>query len=125
MAGIATPAAIFTIVEPVIFGLPIVLNPFFIIPFILSGTIAAIVTYSAFSLHLINRVFVELPWATPPFISGYVATGGDWKGVLMVVINFAIGVVVYYPFWKAYEKSEKQKESNQENEQTADSSVSV
>jgi len=126
LAGIVTPAAVFTIIEPIVFGLPIVLNPFFIIPFILSGTIAAFVTYGAFSLHLVNRVFVELPWATPPFISGYVATGGDWKGVLLVIINFAIGIIVYYPFWKAYEKAEKQKESL-ETEETAgnDSTLSV
>ncbi|SHS64230.1 PTS system oligo-beta-mannoside-specific EIIC component [Mycobacteroides abscessus subsp. abscessus] len=125
MAGIATPAAVFTIIEPIVFGLPIVLNPFFIIPFIISGTIAAIVTYGAFSLHLINRVFVELPWATPPFISGYVATGGDWKGVLMVFINFAIGIIVYYPFWKAYEKAERQKESMENKSVDSNSTLSV
>jgi cellobiose PTS system EIIC component len=125
LASIATPAAVFTIIEPIVFGLPIVLNPFFIIPFILSGTIAAIVTYSAFSLHLINRVFVELPWATPPFISGYVATGGDWKGILIVLINFAIGIVVYYPFWKAYEKAESQKEDIDNEVTASNSSISV
>jgi len=68
---------------------------------------------------------VELPWATPPFISGYVATGGDWKGVLMVLINFAIGIIVYYPFWKAYEKAERQKESIEIKAVDSNSSLSV
>jgi PTS system cellobiose-specific IIC component len=106
LAIIATPAAIFTIVEPVIFGLPLVLNPFLIIPFVLSGTISSLITYAAFSLEWINRVFVELPWATPPFISGYIATGGDWMALVLIVINFLLGLVIYYPFWKAYERSQ-------------------
>lgn len=110
LAIIATPAAVFTIVEPVIFGLPLVLNPFLIIPFVLSGTIASLVSYAAFSLEWINRVFVELPWATPPFISGYVATGGDWMALVLIAVNFLIGLVIYFPFWKAYERS--QLESN-------------
>jgi len=110
----ATPAAIFTIIEPLVFGLPIVFNPFLIIPFILSGTVAAFVTYGIFELGIINRVFVELPWATPPFIAGPLATG-DWKSLLLVIINFLIGVVIYYPFWKAYERNEQKKVTENEN----------
>lgn len=106
LAIIATPAAIFTIVEPVIFGLPLVLNPFLIIPFVVSGTISSLITYAAFSLEWINRVFVELPWATPPFISGYIATGGDWMALVLIVVNFLLGLIIYYPFWKAYERSQ-------------------
>lgn len=120
LAIIATPAAIFTIIEPVVFGLPLVLNPFLIIPFILSGTIASLVTYAAFELEFINRVFVELPWATPPFISGYVATGGDWLACVQVVLNFLIGLVIYYPFWKAYERSQLGNENDAEQDQDLD-----
>lgn len=112
LAAMATPAAVFTIIEPIVFGLPLVLNPFLIIPFILSGTIGSFLTYACFDLHLINRVFVELPWATPPFISAYVATAGDWLGVVLVFVNFLIGTVIYYPFWKAWEKSQMNNDSN-------------
>ncbi|WP_422446770.1 PTS sugar transporter subunit IIC [Thermoanaerobacterium sp. DL9XJH110] len=110
LAVACTPAAIFTIIEPLVFGLPVVMNPYFIIPFILSATVAAFVTYGAIALHLASRVFVELPWATPPPIYAYLGTGGDWRAVLLVVINFLIGVVIYYPFFKAFEKSEIEKE---------------
>ena len=106
LAVMATPAAVFTIIEPIVFGLPLVLNPFLIVPFILSGTVGSLITYVVFDLHWINRVFVELPWATPPFISGYIATGGDWLAPCIVFINFLVGVIIYYPFWKAWEKSQ-------------------
>lgn len=110
LAAACTPALIFTIIEPLVFGLPVVLNPYFIIPFILSSTISAFVTYGAMALHLSSRLFVDLPWATPPPIIAFLGTGGDWRAVLLVVINFLIGVVIYYPFFKAFEKNELEKE---------------
>lgn len=109
-AAVCTPAGVFTIIEPLLFGLPLVMNPIFIIPFILSATIASIVTYGAMLLHLCSRLFIDLPWATPPPIYAYLGTGGDWRAVVLVAINFFIGVVIYYPFFKAFEKSELEKE---------------
>ncbi|HEY8384849.1 MAG TPA: PTS transporter subunit EIIC [Porticoccaceae bacterium] len=101
-----TPAVIFTIIEPLVFGLPVVLNPYLIIPFVLSSTIAAIVSYGAMSLGLVAKTFATVPWSTPPIISSYIATGGDWRAVLLVLVNVLIGLVIYYPFFKVYEKKE-------------------
>lgn len=109
LAFAATPPAIFTIVEPLIFGIPIVMNPFLIVPFTLSATIASAVTYLSMQIGLVARVFVEIPWATPPFIGGFLATG-DWKTIVLVMVNFAIGVAIYYPFFKAFEKDQLQKQ---------------
>lgn len=109
LAIAATPAAIFTIVEPIIFGVPLVMNPFLLIPFILSASVASAVTYLSMQLGIVARVFVEIPWATPPFIGAFLATG-DWKAVVLVMINFTIGVFIYYPFFKAFEKDQLQKQ---------------
>ena len=107
------PSAIFTIVEPVIFGLPLALNPFLIIPFILIGTIAAIVGYAAFQFGLIARFYATLPWATPPFILGPLGTG-DWKTIILVIVVFLIGLVIYFPFFRAFENAELKKEAERE-----------
>lgn len=117
MAAACTPAAIFTITEPLIFGLPIVMNPFLLIPFVLSATVSAIVTYGSMAIHLVARPFIELPWATPPPVFAYLATGGDWKAVVVVVVNFLIGVVIYYPFFKTFEKNELEKEKELASEE--------
>ncbi|HAF62512.1 MAG TPA: PTS lactose transporter subunit IIC [Anaerolineaceae bacterium] len=103
------PSAIFTIIEPILFGLPIVYNPYLLIPFILSSTLAAFFTYGVSALGLVSRFYVNLPWITPPPILAFLGTGGDWKMVAVVVVNFLIGVAVYAPFFKAYEKSELEK----------------
>ena len=91
------------------FGLPIVLNPFLAIPFIITHTITGALTYGLTAIGFIGRMYVNLPWATPSPILGFLGTGGSIGGVIVVVINFIIGLLIFYPFWKAYEKSELQR----------------
>lgn len=106
LATICFPPAIFCIIEPMMFGLPIVLNPFLAVPFILCHTITAALTYFLTSVGFIGRMYLNLPWATPSPILGYLSTGGSIGGIVIVIINFLIGLVIFYPFWKAYENSE-------------------
>lgn len=104
LAVASTPSTIFGIIEPVVFGLPVILNPILMIPWVLSGTISAFIGYGLMSMGFINRFFVELPWATPAPIIAVVGTGGDWKALLVVLQAFLVGIVVYYPFFRALEK---------------------
>jgi PTS system cellobiose-specific IIC component len=92
---------IFTIVEPVIFGMPLALNPYLMIPFILSGTISSGVGYLLMSTPFFGKFFAMIPWATPPFLLGPLGTG-DWKTVFIPIISFFIGLIIYLPFWKGY-----------------------
>ena len=111
LAAVAVVPAIFTIVEPVIFGLPLALNPVLFIPFILSGTVAFAVSYGLSATSFFGKFIIAPPWATPPFILGPLGTG-DWKMVFLPVLAFVIGLVIYLPFWKIYEKQciEQEKE---------------
>lgn len=114
LATIALPPAIFCIVEPIMFGLPVVLNGFLLIPFILTHTICGALTYFLTDIGFIGKMYMNLPWATPSPLLGFLATGGSIGGVLIVLINLCIGTVIFYPFWKAFEKSELQKMKDQE-----------
>lgn len=118
LAAISFPPAIFCIIEPIMFGLPVILNPFLIIPFILSHTITAALTYMLTVVGFVGKMYVNLPWATPSPILGYLASGGSIGGFLVVFINFAIGMVIFYPFWKAYEKSEVERLAKEAAEAT-------
>lgn len=101
-----TPSAIFGIIEPVMYGLPIVLNPYFFIPMIISHTVTSVITYLSFALGFVGRIYINTPWCLPaPFIA-VLGSGMDIKGVLVVVINFLVGLAIFYPFFKSYEKSE-------------------
>lgn len=99
---LAFAPGIFNINEPVLFGLPIVLNPVMIFPFILVPMVNATVTYFTMSIGLVAKTAgVVVPWTTPPIISGYLATGGQISGAILQIALLAINVVLYYPFFKA------------------------
>jgi len=119
LAVLSTPSMIFCIVEPLMFGLPIVLNPFLAIPFVLIHTITAAVSYLLTSIGFVGRFVISIPWATPSPILAYLATAGSIGAVLLVFINFAIGMVIMYPFWKAYEKNEIKKLEEQKATEVA------
>lgn len=96
---------LFTINEPVVFGLPIILNPFLVIPFILAPMVTGCITYLAMSVGLVGRTVVMPPWFTiPPPLNQWIATGGDIRAIIMVCINFVVAGIIWYPFFKMYEK---------------------
>ena len=103
LGGTCLLPAIFTIVEPVIFGLPIVLNPYLMIPFVLSGVVGAGVGYAMMAMPMFGKFFVNLPWATPSFLLGPLGTG-DVKSILIIALVFVLGLIIYLPFWRLYEK---------------------
>ena len=108
---LAIGPAFFNINEPILFGLPIVMNPVLIIPFILAPLISASVTYWAMYFGWVARVTgVALPWTTPPFIAGFLATS-HWTGAAIQVVNFFITAAIYYPFFKLWDKRKLDEEN--------------
>lgn len=97
---------LFNINEPLVFGAPIVLNPILIIPFVLApmvmGTIAFIVT----TLGLVNRVSVIPPWTLPGPIGAYLATGGDWRAIVLSLVLIVVAILIYLPFFRVYDKQQ-------------------
>jgi PTS system cellobiose-specific IIC component len=95
---------IFNINEPLIFGAPLVMNPILAIPFIVAPVAAAIISYAATAAGLVAKVSIIAPWTLPAPIGAYMATRGDWRAAVLVLVNIAVTLVIYYPFFKAYEK---------------------
>lgn len=104
---------LFNISEPIMYGAPVAVNPILAIPFIIGPIITTCVTYFAMAWGLVAKVSVMAPWTLPSPIKAFLSTN-DWRAVVLVIINFAIYVIVYYPFFKAYEgqllSEEKSKE---------------
>ena len=95
---------LFNINEPIIFGLPIVFNPYLLIPFILVPLVALYVTYFAISIGFMAPFSaVQVPWTTPPIIAGFLLDG--WQGAVVQIINLAIATVAYFPFVRAQDKA--------------------
>lgn len=98
IASLAVAPGIFNINEPVIFGFPIVFNFSLMIPFVLQPVIGILIAYAATVLGWMNRVVVLIPWTTPPFLSAFLATGGDWRAVIVQLLIIVEGVFFYLPF---------------------------
>lgn len=103
-AKLSVAPAIFNISEPIIFGLPIVFNLSLIIPFVLAPIFSLTVAYFATAVGLINHVVVQIPWTTPPVISAFLATGGDWKAAVLQILIIVCCVFIYLPFLRIDEK---------------------
>ncbi len=116
LALVSLPPAIFCIIEPIMFGLPIMLNPYLIIPFVVSHTLAAILTYLATAVGFVGKLYISLPWATPSPLLGYLGAGGSIGGLLWPFIMCAMGIVIFLPFWNAFVKDEMRKIEEQEAE---------
>jgi PTS system cellobiose-specific IIC component len=104
VSRLSLPTQVFQINEPIFFGFPIVLNPIFMLPYILNALILTAGTYLLMQWEVIGKPFVNVPWTTPPIIGHYLVTGGDWRAAVWGALSIAIAMVVYFPFAKAAER---------------------
>jgi PTS system cellobiose-specific IIC component len=104
VSRMSLPTQIFQINEPIFFGFPIVLNPVFMVPYILSALTLTASTYLLMHFGVLTKPFVNVPWTTPPIIGHYLVTGGDWKAAVWGALSIVIAMVIYYPFAKAAER---------------------
>lgn len=104
VSRVSLPTQVFQINEPIFFGLPIVLNPIFMIPYVLNALILTSGSYLLMYWGMIHKPFVNVPWTTPPVIGHYLVTGGDWRAALWGAASIAIAMMVYFPFARAAER---------------------
>ncbi len=113
---------IFGINEPIIFGLPVVLNPMILIPFILVPTMNIVLSYLAMAMGLFPPCNgINIPWTMPVVFSGFLST--NWMGALFQIGLLILGVFVYLPFIKIMDKQyleEEQKAAEAGEEEEID-----
>ncbi len=103
------PLALFNINEPLIFGLPIVMNPVLIIPFVLVPVVSYVIAYSATAWHLVPAISVAVNWSVPPILSTWIGTNGSISAIILNVIIIIVGMLIYAPFLQRWTISKKNK----------------
>ncbi|WP_422449016.1 PTS cellobiose transporter subunit IIC [Thermoanaerobacterium sp. DL9XJH110] len=112
LGKLAIVPAIFNISEPIIFGVPVVMNPIMMIPFILSNMMVGIITYLSMALNLVSKpAGIAVPWPVPAFISGFLATNGDWRAIILQAVNIVVAGLVYLPFLLAWDRQKLEEEN--------------
>lgn len=104
LGKLCLPASLFEINEPVVFGVPLVMNPYMMIPYTLSTLTLSAGTYLLMLFNIIGRPVANIPWTIPPLFSHYLVTGGNIPAVIWGIAELFIAGAIYYPFFKAMEK---------------------
>lgn len=105
---------IFNVNEPVIFGLPIVMNPVVVVPWILAPMVVTLVTYISMVTGIVPPpTGVTVPWTVPIFLNGIMATNSIMGGVIQLV-NLLIVFVIWFPFLKVMDRLNIEREKEAE-----------
>lgn len=106
IAKLSLAPGLFNINEMVIFGLPIVLNPIYIIPFIIAPLVNIMIGYTAVMiLKIMPPVTIGIPWTTPGPLMPFLGTGGNIVALFVGFICLAVSVLIYSPFVIAANKA--------------------
>lgn len=103
--------ALFNINEPILFGVPIVMNRALAVPFILAPVCSATLTYLAMTWGLVDRPRLDFPWTLPAPICAWLTTRGDWRAVVLLSINIAMSALIFWPFVRKYDRELAAKEA--------------
>lgn len=101
---------LFNINEPLVFGMPIVMNPVILIPFITAPVVLTIISYFALSNGFAAKLFVLAPWTSPILLSGFITSGGKLNVLVLQIINFSVAGLIYYPFFRIWDKQKLKEE---------------
>lgn len=108
LGRLAFPPSIFNIIEPLMFGFPIILNPLMLIPFILVPLISFTAGYLLLVAGVIGNPYVALPMSvfTMPFVpGGFILGAGIAFGIFLIVV-YVFSVLAYYPFFRIADRRE-------------------
>ena len=97
VARYALIPSLFNINELVIFGLPIVFNPVYLVPFVLAPLLQIVVSYLCVRYGLVALDVVAVPWITPPLLAGTI-NSASWHGGALQLFNLLMSAAVYSPF---------------------------
>lgn len=102
--------AIFGINEPLIFGVPILLNPLLFIPYVLNPIICTTLSYFSIYIGLVPRLSgTEVNWTMPQIVSGFLAQG--WQAALLQVVLIVITTLIWIPFFRIVDKNTYESET--------------
>ena len=107
---LAIVPGLFNINEPIIFGVPIMLNPLMFVPFVGAMTINGVITYILMKLHIVARQFISVSWNMPAPIGAFLSTL-DWKAAVLSLVLIVLDGLIYYPFFKVLEKQKLAQEN--------------
>lgn len=103
VAKVGFVPALFNINDPIMFGVPVVMNPLLAVPFVVAPVCCAITAWLAFHFDLVTRPHLDILWTLPAPIGAFGSTG-DPKALLLLALNFGMAFLIYSPFVRTYDR---------------------
>lgn len=103
----------FAVNEPLLFGAPIILNPYFFIPFLVTPMVNVCIFKFFVDILGMNSFMYVLPWATPAPIGLVLGTGFSLWSFALVAVLLVVDFIIYFPFFKAYDGELVEQEAKQ------------
>lgn len=101
---------IFNINEPVTFGFPIMYNPIMAIPYILTPLITMLILWGGYAIGFFKPAYVLIMSLLPLFMGEFLGSMA-WQNLFIPIVGIVVGLIVYYPFFKIYDKQLVEKEA--------------
>ncbi len=112
LGKLALPTSLFNINEPLIFGTPIIMNPYLAVPFVVTPLINLVLSLIAFNIGFFVPTGAGINTFMPVGVYGALLTG-SWQGFAMTLILIAVDLVIWFPFYKAADNANYKAEQEQ------------
>lgn len=99
---ISVPFSLFNLSEILMYCVPIIFNPYFLIPFVISPIINSLVAYHIIAAGLVPITDTTVPWMMPPILSGFLIGGGSIATASLQILLISISTLIYFPFIRRY-----------------------
>lgn len=106
---VAIVPSIFGITEPMKFGIPMVLNPWMLLPMSLSAPLSVLIAYFATKIGFLPIVTVNVGRTFPHFLNGL--AGAGWQGLVVQLVQFVVICLLYIPFLKKLDQDALKQEN--------------
>lgn len=97
--------ALFNVNEPLLFGVPVVMNPRIAVPFLAAPLATATTAWLAMSAGLVARPHLDVLWTLPAPVGAWLATGGDPAAVALQLANLCVAAAIWWPFLRAWDRA--------------------
>lgn len=119
VAKMALPSGLFNINEPILFGLPIIMNPVLMIPFVVIQPILAGIALAAWSMDIIPPSTNFAPWTMPPGLGAFFNSNGSVPALFLALVNLSVATFIYLPFVVIANKAQSVIEKEESEEEIA------
>ena len=123
LGKMALPGTIFNIAEPVMYGLPIVLNPLMFIPWVIGFTVMFVFDGILAALGLTPPIVAMVVWTMPVPVASFIGSGFNLLAPVISILNFVLIYLIFLPFFRIYEKQELAREQEELSAEAKEASL--